>query len=79
MMAAMSGGVDSSVCALLLQQAGYDVRGATMVARFWATPGKAKGRRVGRRAMWKMRGQCAGVSAFPTMPSICAIVSMRRW
>lgn len=32
-MAAMSGGVDSSVCALLLQEAGYAVRGATMVLR----------------------------------------------
>lgn len=32
-MAAMSGGVDSSVCALLLQEAGCAVRGATMVLR----------------------------------------------
>ena len=32
-MAAMSGGVYSSVCALLLQEAGFDVRGATMVLR----------------------------------------------
>ena len=32
-MAAMSGGVDSSVCAMLLQEAGYAVRGATMVLR----------------------------------------------
>ena len=32
-MAAMSGGVDGSVCALLLQEAGFDVRGATMVLR----------------------------------------------
>ncbi|MEY8460530.1 tRNA 2-thiouridine(34) synthase MnmA [Eggerthellaceae bacterium 24-137] len=37
-MAAMSGGVDSSVCALLLQRAGCDVRGATMVLRDAAVP-----------------------------------------
>ncbi len=66
------GGVDSSVRAAVAGS------GLPCAARRWCC-GTTRNRPAGRRAMWKTRGRYASASASPTMPSTCAIASMRRW
>ena len=53
-MIAMSGGVDSSVAAYLMQQAGYDCMGVTMKLYENEDAGVPRGTPAARSSMWRM-------------------------